>query len=265
MKCLPIASFALAGTLCLVLAGAQAVPVPQQSGPPVQPGGAISPNPPRNDLSPAEMGDLYMARKMYRDAVDSYLDAASSLSVIYNKVGIAYQHLSDVKNAEKYYREALKTNPEYAEVWNNLGTLYYARKKYGDAIGYYRRALKYSPNSASIHSNMGTAYFGRKNYDEAMKEYQIALRLDPNVFEVRGTQGVLLQERSVEERAKFYFYLARAYAKSGQTELALQSLRKALESGYGKAKEEMQKNPDFAALRENPEFQQLLKLEPRVL
>ena len=51
------------------------------------------------------------------------------------------------------------------------------------------------------------------------------------MFEHRNTYGVLLQERSVEERAKFHYYLARAYAKAGMNDRALQYLRKALEEG----------------------------------
>ena len=84
------------------------------------------------------------------------------------------------------------------------------------------------------------------------------------MFEHRNTYGVLLQERSVEERAKFHFYLARAYAKAGINDRALQYLRKALEEGL-KERDKIAETPEFAALKENPEFQQLLASEPRVL
>ena len=58
------------------------------------------------------------------------------------------------------------------------------------------------------------------------------MQLDPEVFERHGNYGVMMQERNVEERAKFHFYLARMYAKSGRNELAPQYLRKALEEGF---------------------------------
>ena len=67
-------------------------------------------------------------------------------------------------------------------------------------------------------SNLGTGYFARKDYVRAWESWQHALSLDPEVFESRSTQGVLLQERSVEERAKFHFYLAKTYAKAGNVE-----------------------------------------------
>jgi len=88
--------------------------------------------------------------------------------------------------------------------------------------------------------------------------------IDPEVFEHRSTYGVLLQERSVEERAKFHYYLAKLYAQGGRTELALQYVRKALEEGF-KDRKKFLEDPEFAGLRELPEFKELMTLEPRVL
>jgi len=97
-----------------------------------------------------------------------------------------------------------------------------------------------------------------------MVAYEKALELDPEVFEHRSSHGVLLQERSVEERAKFHFYLAKTYAKAGQTERALLYIRKAIEEGF-KEREKFTGDPEFATLQELPEFQQLMALQPRVL
>lgn len=208
-------------------------------------------------------GDILMARKMYREAIDTYKSAPES-PVVFNKIGIAYHQTLDMGSAKKFYEKAAKANPDYAEAVNNLGTIHYAQKNYRKAISYYKKALKISPNAASIHSNLGTAYFARKNYDAAMAEYELAMKLDPEVFEHRGSHGVLLQERSVEERAKFHFYLAKGYAKSGNLERALLYVRKALEEGF-KEKKKMLEEPDFAALRDLPEFKQLMAMEQKVI
>ena len=90
------------------------------------------------------------------------------------------------------------------------------------------------------------------------------MNLDPDVFEHRSTQGILLQERSVLERAKFHYYLAKTYAKAGAAERALLYMRKCLEEGF-KDKKKFTDEIDFASIKELPEFKQLLALEPRVL
>jgi tetratricopeptide (TPR) repeat protein len=219
---------------------------------------------PKVPLSPEMRGDIFMARKMYREAIDAFGEGSSKDPVLKNKTGIAYHQLLQLDYARKYYDQAVRLKSDYAEAINNLGTVYYAKKSFRRAISYYRRALRLSPESASIYSNLGTALFARKQYPEATEAFQTALRLDPDVFEHHSSYGVLLQERSVEERAKFHYYVAKMYAKGGRNELALQYLRKALEEGF-KERKKLTEDPEFAALRELPEFKQLLTLEPRVL
>ena len=208
-------------------------------------------------------GDIYMARKMYREAIETY-KSAEPTAVLVNKTGIAYHQLLDLDNARKYYEKALKLNPEYSEAVNNLGTVYYAKKNYRRAATQYKRALRLAPKSASIHSNLGTAYFARKNYDQAMTEYEVALTLDPGVFEHHSSAGVLLQERTVEERAKFHYFQAKLYAKQGMVEQALLSLRKALEEGL-KERDKIGADADFAKIRDLPEFKEILAAQQRVL
>jgi len=209
-------------------------------------------------------GDIFMARKMYREALETYKTGPADSAVLANKIGIAYHQMLDLEDARKYYERAIKLRPEYAEAINNLGTVYYARKSYRRSITQYKKALRITPESASILSNLGTSYFARKNYELAFTTYQAALKLDPDVFEHRSTMGILLQERTVDERAKFHYYLARTYAKAGDVEHTLIYVRKALEEGF-KEPDKFKKDPEFQIVRDNPEFQLILSAEHKVL
>ena len=148
-------------------------------------------------ISPELRADVLMARKMYREALDFYKQAPQDSPIVLNKMGIAHHQLTELHVAKRYYESATKVKPDYAEAINNIGTIYYAQKSYRRAIASYKKALGYSPTSASMIMNLGTAYFARKNYDLAFASYQDALKIDPEVFEHRGTNGTLLQERSV--------------------------------------------------------------------
>ncbi len=218
-------------------------------------------------LTAEQRGDIYMAKKMYREAIDVYREGSAKDPVLLNKIGIAYHQLMQLDSARKNYEQAIKLKPDYLEALNNLGTVYYAKKDFRRAMRWYSRALKLAPDearSASVYMNLGTAQFSRKQYEKATESYQAAMRLDPNVFEHSGNFGVMLEERSVEERAKYHYYLARLYAKGGRNELAIQYLRKALEEGF-KEKKKLEEEPDFAGLHDMPEFKDLLTREPRVL
>ena len=251
-------------TFGVLAIGLSAQPVATSTLVPDKP--AVRQTPPEKaaELTPEMRGDIYMARKMYREAIDAFRGAGENEPVICNKIGIAYHQMTDLRSAKKYYEKAIKLNPKYSEAINNLGTVYYATKSYRRAVSQYKKSLKLAPNSASVYSNLGTAYFARKNYDQAVAAYQQALSLDPDVFEHRSTHGILLQERTYTERAKFHYYVAKMYAKSGQNERALLYVRKALEEGF-RERNKFMEDPEFEALRQTDEFKELMAMEPRVL
>jgi tetratricopeptide (TPR) repeat protein len=213
--------------------------------------------PPSAELSPERRGDIYMARKMFREAVEGYNSAVALAprdARLFNKLGIAYHHQMMLDEARKNYERATKIDKGFAQAVNNLGTIYYAKRRYKKAAQTYRKALELSPNSASIHSNLGTALFARKKFKEATEAYLTALQLDPFVFEHRNSMGTLLQERAVEDRARYHYFLAKAYAAAGIHERALFYLRRSLEEGFKRRPDSIASEKEFAALREDPQF-----------
>ena len=190
------------------------------------------------EITPELRGDIFMAKKQYREAIEAFKQGPPKDPVVWNKTGIAYHQLLQLDQALKSYQEAVHLKKNYQEAINNIGTIYY--------------------------NNLGTALFSRKQYKEAADAFQTALSLDPEVFEHTSSYGVMLEERNVQERAKYHYYLAKLYAKNGRNELALLYLRKSLEEGF-KERKQLQTDPEFASLRDTKEFKDLLALEPRVL
>lgn len=229
----------------------------------IPPAAASTPDAPTS-LTEEQRADIFMARKEFREAAEIYLGIEPQTAILMNKAGIAHHQMGNLDMAKKLYERAIRMKKDYAEAINNLGAVWYAKKSYRRATKQYEKAIELAPRSASMYSNLGTAWFARKNYAKASDCYATALGLDPDVFEHRSTQGSLLQERSVEERAKFNFYLAKTYARAGQTERALTYMRKALEYGF-KERNKFMEDDDFKALHELPDFAILMKMEPRVL
>lgn len=210
-------------------------------------------------------GDIYMARKMYDEAILMYSAAPQSSPVIANKLGIANHQLMKFDLAKANYQRALKLDSKYSEAVNNLGTVYYAEKNYRKAIACYKKALAGNDGkSASVFANLGAGYFARKQYKRASEAYERALQLDPEVFEHRGGYGTLMQERTVTELALFHLSLAKTYAKKGVNDRAMIYLRKALEEGV-KDRQKIPDIPEFAELKKSPEFVELLAANPKPL
>jgi tetratricopeptide (TPR) repeat protein len=218
------------------------------------------------ELTQEEVGDLYMARKQYYEASQTYkrLTEQDPRNAVYlNKLGISLHQQEALGAALKYYERALKVDPKYADAENNIGTIWYQRKRYGKAIRAYERAIKLRDDMPVLYSNLGYAYFGQKKYEEAISAFRLALSKDPQFFERNSSRsGSLLQDRSVSDRGRFYFLLAKSFAESGNYERAILYLRKAKDEGYASFVADVKKDKAFTALLKTQEVQDLLVPKP---
>src|SRR6266403_1907806 len=214
----------------------------------------------QKQLTQEELADIMMARKDYREAAFSYkrlVDANPRNAIYWNKLGIALHQQSELSSALKFYQQAVKVNPKYADAQNNIGTIWYQRKKFGKAIRAYQRAIKLRSDMAVLYSNLGYAYFGEKKYEESIASFRHAMALDPQLFEHSSHGGSVLQDRSVSDRGRFYFLLAKSFAEAGNFERSLVYLRKAKEEGFA-SMNDVKTDPSFSAMLKLPETQEIL-------
>jgi tetratricopeptide (TPR) repeat protein len=222
-------------------------------------------NPAERQIAGEELGDLYMARKQYREATEQYrsLSEQNPHNAVYlNKLGIALHQQTALGAALKYYERAVKANPRYADAENNIGTIWYQRKKYSKAVRAYQKAIKMRDDMPVLYSNLGYAYFSQGKYDDSITAFRTALAKDPQFFE-RGSSrtGSILQDRSVPDRGRFYFLLAKSFAEAGNLDRAIFYLRKSKEEGYAQINE-VKRDPAFAAVLQDPVVIELLAPKP---
>jgi tetratricopeptide (TPR) repeat protein len=242
---------------------------PSNTPPPIQTPAQVSTaaaTPGTRPLTGEEMGDLFMARKQYFEAAQTYkqlTDQEPKNAVYLNKLGIALHQQEALGLALKCYERALKADPHYADAANNIGTVWYQRKRFGKAIKAYEKAIKLRDDMPVLYSNLGYAYFGDKRYEESIAAFRIALSKDPQFFEHNSSRnGSLLQDRSVSDRGRFYFLLAKSFAESGNFDRAILYLRKAKDEGYATFIVDLKKDKAFTALLKNEEVQNLIAPKP---
>ena len=207
--------------------------------------------------------DSVREQKDYLQAIDYYQAAAKlkPTALLYNKIGMSYIGMLRLDPAAKALKRAIHMDKKYAEAYNNLGVVYHLKKKYGNAIKNYKKAIELNDLSASFHSNLGTTYVERKDYPDAVKEYQRAFDLDPDVFERSSRAGISARISSPEDRARFSYVLAKMFAGKGDSDKALQYLRKAMEDGYPDINN-VYKDSEFATLRKDERFTELMAAKP---
>jgi tetratricopeptide (TPR) repeat protein len=217
-------------------------------------------------LTAEQLADLMMARKEFREAAAAYRKLSGEFpnsAVICNKLGIALHKEFDLNGALRSYERAVKLDPTYADAQNNIGVIWYDKKRFGKAIRAYQKAIKMRSDLAVSYSNLGYAYFADKKFEESIGAFHQALKLDPTVLDHNaGRVGSTVQDRSVEDRAKFYFLLAKSFAEAGNFERSMIYLRKAKDEGY-KSMKDVQTDPAFSTMLKLPEMQEVLAPRPQ--
>lgn len=232
-----------------------------QPAPAAAPSAPNSAAPARTPPTPEELGDALAARQRYQAAIDAYSKAPEMTAVLWNKMGIAYQMMFNSRDATRCYKQSLQMDPHNPQVLNNLATVYASVKDYGQADRLYRRALKLDPKSALVLKNLGTNLLAEHKYNKGWEAYQQALAIDPEVFSNRGTPSVD-NPSSLEDRGAMNYYMAAGCARAGYADCALQYLRMALDEGFTTRKK-VASDVEFASLRSNPAFKQLIEEQPR--
>jgi tetratricopeptide (TPR) repeat protein len=192
----------------------------------------------------------------YQEAIEAYRKAPSDSAGVWNKMGIAYQMMFNLYDAERCYRASLKLDPKNPRVLNNLGTVYDSLKEFSEAERMYRKAVKVDPNAALIYKNLGTSLLSQHKYKKGWEVYKTALTIDPHIFQATDSPRVD-NPASAEDRGAMNYYMARGCVRAGMNDCAIEYLRMALNEGFTNPKK-LEADNEFAGLRGLPAFERLL-------
>lgn len=205
-------------------------------------------------------GDLARIHKDNAAAVSDYMAALRvnrQDAELYNKLGIAELQLKEYGLARKDFAQALKLDPKLTSAVNNLGVIALLDKRFKQAIVYFKSALAMDETVASTHLNLAEAWMGQGEIDYAMTEYGRALELDADIL-TSSEEGIIAQVATPQQRARVAYLIARAYARRGNLDGALDSLRKARDLHYY-GLGNVYADQDFAALWKDPRLAQIVK------
>jgi tetratricopeptide (TPR) repeat protein len=250
-RALPVVELIAAITVAAGCALAQVPATPIANPRPVQAAAT-----PKLEPNAEDRGDSLMAHQRYQAAIEAYKQASHNNASAWNKMGIAYQMMFNLVDANHAYGMSLKLNPKNPVVLNNLGTVYDALRQFHSAEHFYRKALKIDPKSALILKNLGTDLLAQHKYQKGWDTYKAALAVDPTIFD-HATRPRVENPASLQDRGAMNFYMAKSCARAGMRDRAIEYLRAAINEGFTNPKK-INADTEFASLRGIPEFEQLL-------
>ena len=145
-------------------------------------------------------------------------------------------------DAETFYLDIIKYNPDTVRILNNLGNLYSEKRELGKAAEFYQRAIA-NPNGgifAQPYYNLGNIFRDTGKPEEAIKQYHKAIAVDPNftfayqnLAVVYVNQGKFNEAAEVLEKLKIikpgeprlYYNLSLVYLALKKNTLAIENLR----------------------------------------
>jgi tetratricopeptide (TPR) repeat protein len=141
----------------------------------------------KEGLDHFDRATLYYYRGNYEIAVNEINKALEieKTAEYFNLKGLLLAELGKFDESKKTYKEALKIEPNLAEIHNNLGLLYLKIKKLDDAVVSFHEAVKKNVNYALAYVNLGKALIELEQFDDAIKAYEKALEIDPSNYDAR--------------------------------------------------------------------------------
>jgi tetratricopeptide (TPR) repeat protein len=116
----------------------------------------------------------------------------------------------------------------------------------------YKKAIAAKPGLANSWKNLGSAYLALGQTEQAFEAYQEAFRLDPTILE---SQGPGIPAAGIDVATQ-NFYLAKLLATNGQTDAAIEFLRRAKGAGFHDF-DRVRSDPAFKGVVADPRFAEL--------
>ncbi len=138
---------------------------------------------------------LHPASSIARDAATEEKDAAQLAPAVAEEELTAQQWFErgfnavDLDEKLRFYSNAIRLKPDYAEVFNNRGN---ARDDKGDlngAMADYNEAIRLKPDLAEAFNNRGLARHRKSHLDSAIADYSEAIRLKHDYAEAFNNRG----------------------------------------------------------------------------
>jgi eukaryotic-like serine/threonine-protein kinase len=217
-------------------------------------------------------GDNQRALENFREVTRLQPDSATG----WNNLGAAYYRLGNWTECTKAIEQAIRLQPK-AYYYSELGVANFYLEHYDTAIELFSKASQLEPKDPSYEAYLGDAYRWAGQRDKASAAYDQAITLayknldtNPNDTDALGYLASVYAKKGDDgdARSKIQQALklkpndpslldlaAQVHAIAGRTAEALASLKQALENGY--SWKEIESDPEFKALRQNSQFQQL--------
>jgi tetratricopeptide (TPR) repeat protein len=124
------------------------------------------------------------------------LEVTENNWLAHDELGAALEQKGQMEEAILEFREAVRLNPEFADLQYNLGVALGKKGQTDAAIRQFQEALRLKPDFAEAHNNLGNALRIKGQIGPAIRQFQEALRLQPGYADAHNNLRTALAMKS---------------------------------------------------------------------
>jgi tetratricopeptide (TPR) repeat protein len=187
----------------------------------------------------------------------------------YYDLGVFAYEDGDLAAAEKYFKAALKSNPNDAFYNHYMGRTYMKMERYEDALNYLNKAWGQNPEISGLGYDLGYLHYKQGNYLDAITLFRDTAKKEPsNVLAIYYAGMSLFKEQQYREaldyllsaselspsvKANGYYYAGICYKEMGDLDKALEKMTYARDNTKSQSLMESASNWIFAINKQKRE------------
>jgi tetratricopeptide (TPR) repeat protein len=145
------------------------------------------------------VGQIERAREQFRCLLDRTANLETKAQIVL-ALGQTAEKANDYRMAVELYSQALSLEPTVSALWyfiqNNLAYSLIQLERFGEAERYCRQAIKTDPHRPNAHKNLGLSLQGQGRYAEAAQAFVAATQANASDPRALGLLEALLVEHS---------------------------------------------------------------------
>ncbi len=119
----------------------------------------------------------------------------------YVNAGDVYMEKKEYDSAERFYRQAILRNPEFAKAHEAMAVLLTKTGRYDEAKPFYEKAIGLEPDNSLAYNNLGLWYERSGDLESAERLFLKAIDLKPNSSQAHNNLGMVYAKKGENEKA----------------------------------------------------------------
>ncbi|MGN1271011.1 MAG: tetratricopeptide repeat protein [Clostridia bacterium] len=195
------------------------------------------------------LAEIYEKEGGMRKAIDEYvkvLDLKPNDYVTYFKISILLKELGKRTESIQMLKTLVSKKPEMKEANKMLADMLLEDKKYKQAITIYVQAIKYDPDNAELYYNLGVAYSRMNEFSLAKECYKKTVEIDSGYYnafyrlgqisllyrDIESAEKYFLESIYGETESKSYYQLSKIYMIKNDKTKAATNINTAIQMDY---------------------------------